>query len=297
VVTPEGSVAPRAPIVNYTLVLGDFFRALGVPLKRGRFFTEADRERAPRVIIVNETLARRFWPGEDAIGKRVTIGMPEMHLPWLTVAGVVADVNQSAPDENLHPHIYEPYLQAKDYSWIRKMNLGLRTAGDPLALAGAVRREVAQLDPELPVTKIRTIRQILDSSLAPRRLSMWLLTVFALAALLLAALGIYGVMAYAVARRTREIGIRMALGAQRANVLGMILGQGMKLVACGVAIGLAASLALTRLMTSLLYDVKPTDPLTYAAVAVLLISIALAANFAPARRAVSVDPTVALRHE
>jgi ABC-type antimicrobial peptide transport system permease subunit len=144
------------------------------------------------------------------------------------------------------------------------------------------------------VTKLRTIQQILDSSLDPRRLSMWLLTVFALAALLLAALGIYGVMAYAVARRTREIGIRMALGAPRADVLGMFLGKGMKLVA---SIGLAASLAFTRLMTSLLYDVKPTDPLTYAAVALLLISIALAANLAPARRAASVDPTVALRHD
>jgi putative ABC transport system permease protein len=297
VVTPEGSVAPHVPIVNYTLILGDYFQTLGVPLKRGRFFTEADRSGATPAIIVNETLARRFWPGEDAIGKRLTIGMPEMHLPWLTVAGVVGDVNFSAPDEELRPHVYEPYLQANGYSWTRKMNLALRTSGDPLALANAVRREVAQLDPELPVTKLRTIRQILDNALAPRRLSMWLLTVFALAALLLAALGIYGVMAYAVARRTHEIGIRMALGAQRADVLGMIMGQGMKLVAAGLAIGLAASLALTRLMTSLLYDVKPTDPLTYAAVALLLISIALAANLAPARRAVSVDPTVALRHE
>jgi putative ABC transport system permease protein len=297
VVTPEGSVAPRAPIVSYSLVLGDYFQTLGVPLKRGRFFTEADRAGAPLVIIVNETLARRFWPGEDAIGKRLTIGMPEMHLPWLTVAGVVGDVNQNEPDEELRPHVYEPYLQASGYSWIRKMNLAMRTSGDPLALSGAVRGEVSRLDPELPVTKLRTAQQILDNSLAPRRLSMWLLTVFALAALLLAALGIYGVMAYAVARRTREIGIRMALGAQRPNVLRMVLGQGMKLVAAGVAIGLAASLALTRLMTSLLYDVKPTDPLTYAAVATLLILIALAANLAPARRAVSVDPTVALRHE
>ncbi len=297
VVTPEGSVAPHVPIVNYTLVLGDYFQALGAPLKRGRFFTEADRFGATPVILVNETLARRFWPGQDAIGKRLTIGMPEMHLPWLTVVGVVGDMNQSAPDEKLSPHVYEPYLQANGYSWIRKMNLALRTSGDPLALANAVRREVAQLDPELPVTKLRTIQQILDNSLASRRLSMWLLTVFALAALLLAALGIYGVMAYAVARRTREIGIRMALGAQRADVLGMILGQGMKLAAFGLSIGLAASLALTRLMTSLLYDVKPTDPLTYTAVALLLISIALAANFAPARRAVSVDPTVALRHD
>jgi putative ABC transport system permease protein len=199
--------------------------------------------------------------------------------------------------ENSAPHVYAPYVQAADFSWTRKMNLAIRTSGDPLALAGAVRREVAQLDPELPVTKLRTAQQILDSSLGPRRLSMWLLTVFALAALLLAALGIYGVMAYAVARRTREIGIRMVLGAQRPNVLRMILGQGMKLVAAGVTIGLAASLALTRLMTSFLYDVQPTDSLTYAAVAALLILIALAANFAPARRAVRVDPTVALRHE
>ena len=168
VVTPEGSVAPHVPIVNYTLVLGDYFPALGVPLKQGRFFTETDRAGATLVIIVNETLARRFWPGQDAIGKRLTIGMPEMHLPWLTVAGVVGDVNQSAPDEELRPHVYEPYLQASGYSWIRKMNLAIRTSGDPLALANAVRGEVARLDPELPVTKLRTIQQILDSSLAPR---------------------------------------------------------------------------------------------------------------------------------
>jgi putative ABC transport system permease protein len=206
-------------------------------------------------------------------------------------------VNQAAPDEKLFPHVYEPYLQSTSGGgYVRMMNVALRTSGDPLALSSAVRREVSRLDPELPVTKLRTIQQILDSSLAPRRLSMWLLTVFALAALLLAALGIYGVMAFAVARRTHEIGIRMALGAQRANVLGMIMGQGMKLVSAGLAIGLAASLALTRLMTSLLYDVKPADPLTYVLVTLLLILIALAANFAPARRAVSVDPTVALRH-
>jgi predicted permease len=297
IMTPEGSTAAHIPIVNYTLVLGDYFQALGVPLKSGRFFREADGPGAKPVVVVNETLAHRFWPGQDPIGKRLKEGTREMETPWMTVAGVIGDVNQGAPDREVRPHVYEPYLQAAGYSWLRKMNLAMLTSGDPLALSGAVRGEVRRLDPELPVTKIRTIRQILDSSLAPRRLSMWLLTVFALAALLLAALGIYGVMAYAVARRTREIGIRMALGAQRPNVLRMVLGQGMKLVAFGVAIGLGASLALTRLMTSFLYDVKPTDPLTYAAVALLLILIALAANFAPARRAVSVDPTVALRHE
>jgi putative ABC transport system permease protein len=223
--------------------------------------------------------------------------MPEMGLPWLTVVGMIGDVHQAAPDEKLFPHVYEPYLQRAGHSWVRKMNLALRAAGDPLALASAVRREVSLLDPELPVTKLRTMQQILDGSLAPRRLSMWLLTVFALAALLLAALGIYGVMAYAVTLRTREIGIRMALGAQRANVLLMVLGQGMKLVAAGVIAGVAASLALTRLMASLLYGVSPADPPTFAAVALLLVAIALVAQFPPARRAVSVDPTVALRHE
>ncbi len=297
VATPEGSTAPHVPIVYNALVFGDFFQALGVPLKRGRLFNESDRPGAQPVVIVNESLARQFWPGEDPIGKRLTWGTPEMGLPWLTVVGMIGDVHQAAPDEKLFPHVYEPYLQRAGHSWVRKMNLALRAAGDPLALASAVRREVSLLDPELPVTKLRTMQQILDGSLAPRRLSMWLLTVFALAALLLAALGIYGVMAYAVTLRTREIGIRMALGAPRASVLRMILGQGIKLVAAGVIAGVAASLALTRLMASLLYGVSPADPPTFAAVALLLVSIALLAQFPPARRAVSVDPAVALRHE
>jgi putative ABC transport system permease protein len=297
VATPEGSTAPHVPIVYNALVFGDFFQALGVPLKRGRLFNESDRPGAQPVVIVNESLARQFWPGEDPIGKRLTWGTPEMGLPWLTVVGMIGDVHQAAPDEKLFPHVYEPYLQRAGHSWVRKMNLALRAAGDPLALASAVRREVSLLDPELPVTKLRTMQQILDGSLAPRRLSMWLLTVFALAALLLAALGIYGVMAYAVTLRTREIGIRMALGAPRASVLQMVLGQGMKLVAAGVVVGVAASLALTRLMVSLLYGVSPADPPTFAAVALLLVSITLLAQFPPARRAVSVDPAVALRHE
>jgi putative ABC transport system permease protein len=276
---------------------GGFFEALGAPLKQGRFFTDADRAGALPVVIVNETLARRFWPGEDPIGKRMQWETPEMHVPWMTVAGVVADLNQGAPDRALNPHAYGPFAQANGYSWVRKMNLAMRTAGDPLALANAVRAEVAKLDPELPVTKVRSMEQILESSLASRRLSMWLLTVFALAAVLLAALGIYGVMAYAIARRTREIGIRMALGARRASVLGMVLRQGMKVVLLGVAAGLGASLALTRVMSGLLYGISATDPATFACVTALLISIALAAHVVPTRRAVKVDPSVALRHE
>jgi putative ABC transport system permease protein len=177
------------------------------------------------------------------------------------------------------------------------MNVALRTAGDPRALASAVRGEVSRLDPELPVTKLRTMEQVLDSSLAPRRLSMWLLTVFATAALLLAALGIYGVMAYAVTRRTREIGIRMALGASRAGVLRSVVGEGMKLVAFGLIGGVAASLALTRLMAKMLYGVSATDPLTFTVVAMLLCAVSLAANVVPARRAAGVDPMSALRHD
>jgi predicted permease len=297
IVSPEGSSAPRIPIINYTLVLGDYFRALGTPLKSGRFFSAADRAGSQPVVIVNETLARRFWPGEDPVGKRMQWGTPEMRLPWLTVVGVVGDMNQASPDNALNPHAYGPYLQGSGHSWLSKMNLALRTSGDPLLLSNALRAEVSRLDPELPVAKLRTMEQILAGSLAPRRLSMWLLTVFALAALLLAALGIYGVMAYAVARRTREIGIRMALGAPRIGVLGMVLRQGMKLVTAGLIVGLGASLALTRFIASLLYGVSAADPVTYAAVSLLLILIALAAHFAPARRAVTVDPVIALRHE
>ena len=297
-VTAEGSAAPGIPLVNFSLVLGDFFGALGVPLKRGRVFTDADRAGMRLVAVVNETLARRFWPGEDPIGKRLQRGTPQMRLPWMTVVGVVGDVNQEGPDKSINPHVYAPYRQPPPRKLgVGKMNLALRTAGDPLGLANAVRGVVAGLDPELLVAKVRTMEQILEGSFAPRRLGMWMMTVFATAALLLAALGIYGVMTYAVERRTREIGIRMALGAQRATVLVTVLRHGMTLVMLGLIIGLAASLALSRLMTSLLYDVGPADPLTYTSVVLLLILIALIAQVAPARRAANVEPVVSLRQD
>ncbi len=275
------------------IVNPDYFRAMGIPLKRGRPFTQADTRETERVMIINETMAHRFFaPDEDPLGKRIRTGGGSS--PWLSVVGVVGDVRHGGLDRDARPEMYFPYLQAPS----RSMALVVRAAaGDPLKLAGPVRGQVLSLDKDQPIGNVMSLEQLLAESVAPRRFSMLLLGLFAAVAMILAAVGIYGVMSYSVAQRTREIGIRMALGAQAADVLRMVVGQGMVLAVIGLGVGLATALAVTRVMSSLLFEVSATDPLTFAGVSILLAVAALLACYIPARRATKVEPVVALRYE
>jgi putative ABC transport system permease protein len=280
-------------IANGAIVSDGYFRAMGIELKRGRTFTTDDREGATPVIAINETMARAFWADGDATGKRIMWGgWPDA---WLTVVGVVADVKISSLEAETKPTIYMPMFQ---YPRSRPYVVYVaRTEGDTAALASAMRGEIRAVDSELPVYDIRSMNEIMRESVSQRRFLMMLIAVFASAAMLLAAVGIYGVMSYSVTERRREIGVRMALGAGYRDVMKMVVGQGMALAAAGVGWGLAAALALTRLMKALLFGVSATDPMTFAGVAALLIFVALLACYVPARRAARVDPITALRYE
>jgi len=273
---------------DYDFVSGDFYPAMGIPLLKGRVFTERDDSRsAPRVAIMNETLARRVFPGENPLGQRVRL-WGEL---W-EVVGVVGDVRQRGLDRDVREHIYAPQA-FNPYP----CSLVVRTKVPPLALAETARNEILKLDPDQPVSNVRTLEQIAANSASLHRLMFVLLGLFAGAAVLLAAIGLYGVMAYLVSQRTREIGIRMALGAQRGDVLLQVMQQGLRLTVLGVATGLLGSFALTRVMSHLLFGVTPRDPVTFAGVALLLMAVALFACWLPARRAARVDPMVALRAE
>ena len=280
----------QKPNTNRRIVTPHYFTALGMPLLRGREFTEADSADAPPVVIINETFARRFFPGEDPLGKRVRRGGAD---PWMTIVGMVKDVRHRGLDLDARPEMYIPYPQLPEAT----MTLVLRTEGEPGRLVSAVRKEVSALDQDLPVGGIRQVAEVVADSLATRRLAMLLFGSFALVALVLSAVGISGVMAYSVTRRRHEIGVRMALGARPGDVLRLVVGQGSKLLLTGVAIGLVAAVALTRVMTSLLFGVTTTDPTTFAGVTVLLAAVALLACYIPARRATKVDPMAALRYE
>jgi putative ABC transport system permease protein len=275
----------------------DYFQAIGIPLRAGRAFNEHDDARAVPVAIVNETMAKSYWPGETAIGKRFKIGSLDDPNPWLTIVGVAADVRQMGADAPVKAEMYVPYRQPQPFSFYAPRDLVIRTAVEPASLVPAVRQAVHEVDPTQPVANIRTMNEVLGRETAQRRLGMILLTTFAALALLLAALGIYGVLSYFVVQHTPEIGVRLALGAQRRDVLRLVIGKGMKLALAGIAVGLAGALVLTRLMTSLLFGVKAADPLTFGLLALLLTLVALVACYIPARRATKVDPMVALRYE
>jgi putative ABC transport system permease protein len=290
----EGRPAPPSesgsPQANYTMVSADYFRVMSIPLMKGRAFTERDTKESPGVLLVNESLARKYWPGEEAIGKRLTIGFEKTPRE---IVGVVGDAKQTSLDAQTPLAVYLPYQQFP----YAGMTLVVRSGADAATVAGAVRREVQAIDPSLPVSNVRSMEQVLSASVAERRFSMTLVGLFATVALLLAMVGIYGVMAYTVSERTHEIGVRIALGAQAGDILRLILGQGLLLTLGGIGLGLGGAFLLTRLMSGLIYGVTATDPVTFAGVALALALVALAACFIPARRATRVDPMEALRYE
>jgi predicted permease len=272
----------------------DYFRAMEMKLRAGRSFTELDTENTPPVTVINETLARRLFAGEDPIGKRIR---SERDKTDLTIVGVVADVKQYGLETESQAAFYRSSLQNKRYESGRSGRWVIRASGDPLKMLPAVRREINALKPDYKLSQVMAMEQLLADSSALRRFQTWLFGLFAAVALVIATVGIYGVISYAVSQRTHEIGIRMALGAQAGDVLRMVVGQGMRLALAGVALGLAAALALTRVMRSLLFQVSATDPATFALIALLLVVVALIAGYIPARRATKVDPMVALRHD
>ena len=286
------SEADRNLPIAFDPVTPDFFRALRIPIVRGRGFTHTDDDAAPPVAIVNESLVRRFFPGDDPIGRRVTFGNPDGgNVRWLTIVGVAADARRSGLDVGPRPELYAPHAQAP----AADMTLTVRTAGDPMMLAGSVRAALAELDPELPLARVATLDGLVGASVAERRFHMLLLAVFSAFALILAAIGIYGVVTYLVSQRTREFGVRLALGAQRRDVLRMVLGEGARITAAGAVLGLVGALAMTRVLAALLYEISPTDAPTFAAVTAVLVTVALAACYLPARRATRIDPVVSLR--
>ncbi|HEY0004368.1 MAG TPA: ABC transporter permease [Pyrinomonadaceae bacterium] len=284
----------QVPIVVTRVISPRYFSTMGIQLLQGRSISEQDRVDSPAVAVISETMARKYWPGEDPIGKRISPGKAETPEDWITIIGVVKDVRQFELSATPKPQMYLSYTQA---AFFEPRDLVISTDAEPLSLAATVRRAVWEIDKDQPVSDIRTMEEILSESVARQRFSMLLLGIFAALALALAAVGIYGVMSYSVAQRTREIGIRMALGAQRSDVLKLAVGAGLKLVLIGVAIGLLASFVLTRVMSSLLFGVSATDPATFVIISLVLISVALLASYIPARRATKVDPMIALRYE
>jgi putative ABC transport system permease protein len=275
----------------YYPITPDYFRTLQIPLKSGRTFTENDNNQSPKVIIVNETLARKLWPGESPLGRNIKVWRDEK-FPR-EIVGVVGDVKSSL-DEDAPTQMYVPYAQ--DAGW-GSLTLAVRTTGEPSALAGAVRDAVRSVEKGVPLYNLKTMNDVFATSAGPRRTPMLLFTAFSGVALLLAMLGIYGITTYYVTQRTHEIGIRIALGAQLGDVLRLVLSRGMLLAIVGVGLGLVGAFLLTRYLTTMLFGVAPVDPLTFGGVAVVLISVALIACYLPARRATKVDPLVALRYE
>ena len=282
--------------LNWASIRGEYFQAMGTTLLRGRHFTPQDGPRSPLVAIIDESMARRYWPGQDPIGKRFKGQDPRgFQDDWLTVVGVVRDMRRSGVENNPVPHVFEPWGQAIDGD--RTAYLVVRTTRDSRAAAAALRNTVRGLSSTAILSSVSTMEEQLASQISPRRFQTWLLSLFSVMAMLLAAIGIFAVMHYSVADRTHEFGIRAALGAHPHAVMRLVLGEATRVALCGVAIGSGAALALTRFISSLLFDVSPTDPLTFVGVPLLLALVTLLASYLPARRAMCVDPMVALRHE
>ncbi|HJT28270.1 MAG TPA: ABC transporter permease [Pyrinomonadaceae bacterium] len=293
----EGRPAPppgQELIVVTRIVSPGYFDTMSIPLLQGRQLSEQDAKTTPRVVVISETMGRRYWPGEDAVGKRISLGRIRKPEDWFQVVGVVKDVRQFELTAEPRPQMYLTYRQA---GFFDARDLVVKTDVDPASMAATVRNAVWEIDKDQPVSNIQTMEEILAGSIARQRFSMLLLAIFAAVALVLAGVGIYGVMSYSVAQRTHEIGIRMALGAQTGAVLKLAVGYGMKLVLAGLVIGLIAAFALTRVMSTLLFGVTATDPATFTLISLLLIAVAVIASYIPARRATRVNPIIALRYE
>ena len=285
---PDPTGIEDTPLADFRVVSPGYFEMMGIPVFRGRAFDSSDTKDAAQTAIVNLAFADRYWPNENPIGRRLSDGDG-----WTTVVGVVGDIRQSGLDQEAAPHVYAPYLQTP----LRRTGVLIRTSADPLSLATPVREQVIAIDPDQPLYNLHTMEELIEVSMSGRRLNLVLLALFALTALLLAAVGIYGVVSYSVTQRTHEIGIRIALGAQASDVMKLIVTRGMTPVVFGMAAGIVGALALTRVMSTLLFGVSANDPLTFAAIAALLAVVALMACYIPARRATSLDPMIALRHE
>ncbi len=302
--TETDASRPVGGSVAHDWVLGSYFESLGIPLKRGRYLGAEDTSTSEPVIVINETMARMFWRDGDPVGQRLAWGNPSGHGRWMRIVGVVADVKQGPLNSETVPQTFQPWLQVEDgllaeniVGALRSMKLSVRTLADPASLASPVQAQIRVMDPSLPVTSVRTLDQVVRQSAGPQRFNAVLIAAFAALALLLASLGIAGVLATSISRRTQELGVRMALGAQRPDLLRMVLREGMTLVAIGLAVGLPIAFVLTRLMSTLLFEVSPTDPVTFTAVSVVLVLVALTACYVPARRATAINPIAALRHE
>lgn len=295
----EGRTMPNdssLPFAVYRVVNPDYFRALGIPLHRGRVFDTRDSADSTPVFLINRRLADQFWPREDPTGKRLKIGPADSPNPWVTIVGVVGDVRQTGLYGEQLAELYAPYAQERR-SWMSPQNLVVRTNRDAASLAGAVREAVWKVDKDQPVSDVKTMDQVFAAAVSRERFQTLLLGLFAALALVLACVGLYGVISYAVAHRTHEIGLRMALGARPWDVLRLVLSQGMTLTFAGLAFGIAGAFAVTPVMADMLYGVTATDAVTFSSVAVLLVVVAFLACYVPARRATKVDPLVALRYE
>jgi putative ABC transport system permease protein len=287
----QEEIRPGMPFAYFRSVTPDYFRVMGIPLLKGREFSSADGEHAPMVAVINETMAERYWPGANPIGQRIK--ETDSRAVWREIVGVLGSVRHRARGEEPRPEMFVPWNQVP----ATYINLAVRTGAEPANFGTILRRAVGAIDANLPVFEVRTMEERLFDSIAQPRFRTVLLGVFASLALVMAVVGLYAVMAVSVAQRAHELGIRVALGAQRGDVIGLVLRRGMKLVGVGIMIGLTSAWALTRVLTTLLYEVAPTDSLTFLAVPVLLIVAAILACWLPARQAASINPITVLRHE
>jgi len=282
-----------APTAYRCTVSADYFETMGIPLMQGREFTDRDREGAPTVLMVNETAARRYWPGQSPVGSHLSFTTGRTQPAWLEIVGVVKDVLHDSLEQPAKPTIYLPFLQGPPDFAVTVVRTGI----DPAALTSAVREAIAAVDKDQPVMMSRTMTDILADSVAQRRFNTVLIVAFGALALILAVVGVYGLMAYIVMQRTHEMGVRIALGAERSDVMKLVLARGFRLTLIGISFGIAMALILTRFLSKLLFNVPETDPATFIAVSACLGGIALLASYLPARRAMQADPMVALRYE